>query len=257
MDNITTIQQFILWLNGQITHWHYLDKSLGYKHPCKGTKAALIQAVNLASQFEVDHSWIVKYDFTDDVGYATVADILIKFRAMVQATVRQSAQTDASANSANGPTPKKKEEHQEAETSLSSNPFDDIEPHRHLPAEARSALWSACQLVLERSDEFADALAWLNECYSEPVMLERLLLDSEQIYKSQMRYLRQGPDRCDTFPRRMALRAGRRELEAPRRMVLLRKFWSVPELNISPEFAKELIEHPEKVRDWEIGRAHV
>jgi hypothetical protein len=134
---------------------------------------------------------------------------------------------------------------------VGGNPFDNVEPHCHLPADAKAALWAACELVLARPGGFADALAWLDENYSELAILERLLRDSERICRSQLWQLRRGLGCCDTFPRRKALLAGRRELDPARRLALLREFWSVPEIGGVPaDFANELIEHPEKVREW-------
>src|ERR1700761_4299112 len=98
------------------------------------------------------------------------------------------------------------------------NPFDNVEPHCYLPADAKAALASACQWVLNRPDDFADAVARLNQNYSEPAILDRLLRDSEQIHKSQLHHLWQGHDRCETFPRRRALRAARPNIAAPRRL---------------------------------------
>src|SRR5262245_16597832 len=47
------------------------------------------------------------------------------------------------------------------------NPFDSVEPHRHLPERLRSALWRACEVVLSHSGEFVEAAAWLEAEYSE------------------------------------------------------------------------------------------
>ena len=131
------------------------------------------------------------------------------------------------------------------------NPFDNVEPHCHLPANAKAAFWAACELVLARPGDFTDALAWLEDGYSEVAMRERLLRKSEGKYRLQRLHLWQGVDRCDAFPRRMALRAGRPELEPSRRLALLQTFYSVPELaHIPPEFIVDLSKYPEKVRDW-------
>ena len=131
------------------------------------------------------------------------------------------------------------------------NPFDDVEPHSHLSADTKTALWAACELVLNRPGDFADAVAWLNENYSEPAILSRLLQESAGTYRYQIFDLRFRGDRCNTFPRRRALRAGSRNLNPERRLALLRNFWSVPEIGgVSPNFAKELIDHPENVREW-------
>jgi len=129
--------------------------------------------------------------------------------------------------------------------------FDDVEPQRFLPDKARAALASACEIVLERPGDFADALAWLNAGYSEAAMLDRELKDSERIYKLNLWDLRYSRDRCDTLPRRMALRAGNPKLAESRRLALLVKYRSVRELeHIAPEFIVDLSKHPEKVRDW-------
>jgi hypothetical protein len=79
------------------------------------------------------------------------------------------------------------------------NPFDNVEPHLHLPAQARAALWSACELVLARPDDFADAVAWLDSGYSEAAMRERVLRDSRTIDRLQLRAEQRGVDPCDTF----------------------------------------------------------
>lgn len=130
-------------------------------------------------------------------------------------------------------------------------PFDNVSPHKHLPIRARESLWAACQLVLARPADFALALAWLNEDYSEHAALGRMLRDSEQSYRIALRQLRTARDRCDTFPRRRVLRAGRPELERSRRLALLREFWSVEEIGGVPDaFADSLLDHPERVREW-------
>ncbi len=87
-----------------------------------------------------------------------------------------------------------------------SNPFDNVEPHCHLLPEARAALWAACELVLARPGDFAEALAWLDKDFSEAAIRERLLRESEWMCRSALRNLRDEGDRCNTFPRRKALR---------------------------------------------------
>jgi hypothetical protein len=129
--------------------------------------------------------------------------------------------------------------------------FDDVEPQRFLPDKARAALAAACELVLHGPNDFADALTWLKAGYCEVAMLDRELKESERNCKRHLRDLRHSGDRCDTFPRRLALRTSNSRLVESRRLALLVKFRSVRELeHIAPQFIADLSKHPEKVRDW-------
>jgi hypothetical protein len=129
--------------------------------------------------------------------------------------------------------------------------FDEVEPHRYLPVNSRATIAGACELVLARPDDFADALKWLNEEYSEAAVAGRELQNSERTYKLRLWDLRYRRDRYETFPRRLALRAADPRTPEPRRLALLVTFYSVRDLaHLTPEFIVHLSKHPDAVRDW-------
>ena len=86
------------------------------------------------------------------------------------------------------------------------NLFDSVEPHRHLHTDARRSLWTACQLVLSRPDDFSETVGQLEKEYSEAVQREWC----ERKYRHDFAYqLVRERRESATFWRRLAIQRGR------------------------------------------------
>lgn len=93
------------------------------------------------------------------------------------------------------------------------NLFDSVEPHRHLPPDARVALWSACQLVQARPDDFKEATTWLKQEYSKASQRKKCEKKYRQDFARRLKLLRRngtGIISLSTYRRRLAIQRGAR-----------------------------------------------